>query len=149
MFSSLDTGVPLPNPGAACVRETSRSSVSRSPVYPAIVSVSPLEDSASPQFVLSKTNCLGPHPPDPGPPLLPGSVLASRPLPVLPIGWKQAGAHSVDSGSRVSQRLFPPVQHHGCCLALAMPLLSEPFGRFLASLCPSTPPQTALVMSPP
>lgn len=84
MFSSLDTGVPLPNPGTARVRETSRSSVSRSPLYPAILSVSPLEDSASPQFVLSKTNCLGPLPPDPGPSLLPTSSWHHVHVPVLP-----------------------------------------------------------------
>lgn len=125
---------PPTNPGTAHVTETSRSSVSRSPLYHPYFQCLPWKTQSHHSSSCPKRTPWAPFPQIQAPLyFLPRSWHHIN-VPVLPIRLETSRCPALLILAPESQRLFPPVQHCGYCLALAMALLSEHSGHFLASL---------------
>lgn len=134
MFSSLDTGVPLPTQELLMSRKLPGLQFLEAPYTTHIFSVSPGRLRVT-TVHLVQNELLGPPSPQIQAPLyfLPRSWHHIN-VPVLPIRLETSRCPALLILAPESQRLFPPVQHCGYCLALAMALLSEHSGHFLASL---------------
>ena len=125
---------PPTNPGTAHVTETSRSSVSRSPLYQPYFQCLPWKTQSHRSSSCPKRTPWAPFPQIQAPLYFLPQSWHRISVPVLPIRLETSRCPALLIVAPESQKLFPPVQHRGCCLALAMALLSEHSGHFLASL---------------
>lgn len=133
VFSSLHTRVPLPTQELLMSGKLPGLQFLEAPYTQLCFQCLPWK-TQSPQFILLQTNSLGPLPPDPGPPSLPPSVLASLRCACTAhqAGNKQVPS-SVDSGSRVLETV-PSCSALWLLSRTGHALLSEHAGHFLASL---------------